>query len=85
MPRTSTFTPYSKDLLKVKVKLDSRFFWFPPARLLPGLYDYRFKHLAVMEEDCKRNRVSTPVGIAQILDFDSLESRMTLFQGGRMI
>jgi hypothetical protein len=86
IPRTSTFTLNSKDPFKVKAKLDSKSFWFPPTRLLLGLYDYRFKHIAVMEEgDCNRNIASTPVGLAQFLDFDGLESRTTLFQGGRMI
>ena len=51
MTRTSTFTLNSKHPFKVKAKLDSKSFWFPPTRLLLGLYDYRFKHLAVMEED----------------------------------
>jgi hypothetical protein len=83
IPRTSTFTLNSKDPFKVKAKLDSKSFWFPPIRLLLGLYDYRFKHIAVMEEgDCNRNIASTPVGLAQFLDFDGLESRTTLFQGG---
>jgi hypothetical protein len=83
MPRTSTFTLNSKHPFKVKAKLDSKSFWFPPARLLLGLYDYRFKHLAVMEEeDGNRNIASNPVGLAQLLGLDGLELRTTLFQGG---
>ena len=51
MPRQSTFIICSKRPLKVKAKLDSKSFRFAHTRLLLGLYDYRFKHLAVMEED----------------------------------
>ena len=51
IPRTSTFTPNSKHPFKVKAKLDSKSFRFPPTRLLLGLYDYRLKHLAMMEEE----------------------------------
>jgi hypothetical protein len=83
MPRTSTFTLNSKHPFKVTAKLDSKSFWFPPTRLLLGLYDYRFKHLAVMEkEDGNRNIASNPVGLAQLLGLDGLELRMTLFQRG---
>ena len=82
MPRRSTFTLDSKNPFKVKAKLDSKSFWFPPTRLLFGLYDYKFKHIPVMEEeDCNRNIASTPVGQAQLLVLDDLESRTTLFQG----
>jgi len=83
MPRTSTFTLNSKHPFKVKAKLDSKSFWFPPTRLLLGLYDYRFKHLAVMEEEeCNRNIASSLVGLAQLLGLDGLESRVTPFQEG---
>jgi hypothetical protein len=82
MPRTSTFTLNSKHPFKVKAKLDFKSFWFPPTRLLLGLYDYRFKHLVVMEEeDGNQNKASNPVGLAQLLGLDGLELRMTLFQG----
>jgi hypothetical protein len=82
MPRRSTFNRNSKHPFKVKPKLDSKSFWFPPTRLLFGLYDYRFKHIAVMkEEDYNRNIASTPSGLAQLLVLDDLESRTTLFQG----
>ena len=49
--RQSTFTICSKHPFKVKAKLDSKSFRFPPTRLLLGLYDYRLKHLAVMKEE----------------------------------
>ena len=69
MPRQSTFIICSKRPLKVKAKLDSKSFRFPPTRLLLGLYDYRFKHLAVMEEEeCNRNIAFSLVGLAQLLD-----------------
>ena len=68
MPRTSTFTLNSKHPFKVKTKHDPKSFWFPPTRLLLGLYDYRFKHLAMMEEEeCNRNIASSPIGLAQLL------------------
>jgi hypothetical protein len=51
MPRQSTFTISSKHPFKVKAKLDLKSIWFSPTRLLLGLYDYRFKHLAVMKEE----------------------------------
>jgi hypothetical protein len=81
--RTSTFTLNSKYLFKVKAKLDSKFFRFPPTRLLLGLYDYRFKHLAMMEKDCDKNIASTPVGLAQLLGIEESESRTTPFQEGK--
>jgi hypothetical protein len=34
----------------VKAKLSSELFRFPPTKLLLGLYGYRLKHIAVMEE-----------------------------------
>ena len=47
-----------------------------------GLYDYRFKHLAVMEEvDGNRDKAFSPIGLAQLLGLDGLESRTTPFQG----
>ena len=65
MPRTSAFILNPKHPFKVKAKLDSKSFWFPPTRLLLGLYDYRFKHLAVMEEvDGNRDKAFSPVGLA---------------------
>jgi hypothetical protein len=51
MPRQSTFTMWSRQLFKVKAKLSSQLFRFPLTRLLLGLYNYRFKHIAVMEEE----------------------------------
>jgi hypothetical protein len=42
---------WSRQLFKVKAKLSSQLFRFPPIRLLLGLYDYRFKHIAVIEEE----------------------------------
>jgi hypothetical protein len=50
MPRQSTFTMWSRKLFKVKAKLSSELFRFPPTKLLLGLYGYRLKHIAVMEE-----------------------------------
>jgi len=46
IPGQSTF----KHPLKVKAKLNSKSFRVPYTRLLLGLYDYRFKHLAIMEQ-----------------------------------
>jgi hypothetical protein len=67
----------------VKAKLDYKSFWFPPTRLLLGLHDYRFKHLAVMEEEnCNKNIGSTLVGLAQLLGLEESVSRTTPFQEG---
>jgi hypothetical protein len=49
VPRQSTFTISCNHRFKVKAKLYSKSFWFPPTGLLLGLYDYRFKHLGVMK------------------------------------
>jgi hypothetical protein len=35
---------------KVKGILDSKSYYFPLARILLGLYNYRFKHLAILKE-----------------------------------
>ena len=67
----------------MKAKLNSNSVWFPHARLLLGLYDYRLKHHAAMEEeDCD---VITTLRIASLAPFFGLEEselRMTPFQEG---
>jgi hypothetical protein len=66
----------------VKVKLESKSIWFPPAGLLLDLYDYRFKHLDVMEEDCD---VIITLHIASLAPFFGLEEsklKTTRFQSG---
>jgi len=86
IPRTSTFTLNSKHPFKVKTKLDSKSFWFPPTRLLLGLYDYRFKHLAVMEEEDRDVITTLQIdGLAQFFGPQESESRTTPFQEGRMM
>jgi len=67
MPRQLTFTISSTHPFKVKAKLDLKSIWFPPTRLLLGLYDYRFKHLAVMEEDCDVITTLQLDGLAQFI------------------
>ena len=63
----------------MKAKLYSKSFWFPPPRLLLGLYDYRFKHLAVMEgENCDVITNLQVDGLAQFFGLE--ESRTTPFQ-----
>jgi hypothetical protein len=81
VPRQSTFTISAKHPFKVKAKLDLKSIWFQPTRLLLGLYDYRFKHLAVMEEE-DRNVITTLQvdGLAQFFGLEELESRTTPFQ-----
>jgi len=77
IPRQSTF----KHPLKVKAKLNSKSFRFPHSRLLLGLYDYRFKHLAIMEqEDCNVITTLQTDGLAQLFGSEELESRTTPFQ-----
>jgi len=67
----------------VKAKLDSKSFRFPPTRLLLGLYDYRFKHLAMMEEEDPNVITTIQVdGLAQFFGPQELESRITPFQEG---
>jgi hypothetical protein len=39
-----------KQLSKVKAKLKFHPYYFPMAKLLLGLYDYRSKHLGILEE-----------------------------------
>jgi len=79
IPRQSTF----KHPLKVKAKLDSKSFRFPHTRLLLGLYDYKFKHLAIMEqEDCDVITILQTDGLAQLFGLEELESRTTPFQVG---
>ena len=83
MPRQSTFTISCNHRFKVKAKLYSKSFWFPPPRLLLGLYDYRFKHLAVMEEEDQDVITILQVdGLAQFFGSEESESRMTPFQEG---
>ena len=79
IPRQSTF----KHPLKVKAKLNSKSFRFPHTRLLLCLYDYRFKHLAIMEqEDCDVITTLQTDGLAQLFGSEELESRTTPFQEG---
>jgi len=83
VPRTSTLTDSSKHPFKVKAILNFRLFRFPPTRLLLGLYDYIFKHLAVMEEEeCDIITTLQVDGLAQFFGLQELESRTTLFQEG---
>ena len=80
--RQSTF----KHPLKVEAKLNSKSFRFPHTRLLLSLYDYRFKHLGIMEqEDYDVITTLQTDGLAQLFGSEELESRMTPFQEGRMI
>ena len=72
MSRTSTFTPNSKHPFKLKAKVNTKSFWFPHARLLLGLYDYRLKHHAVMEEE-EDSDVITTLRIASLAPFFGLE------------
>ena len=67
VPRTSTLIDSSKHRCKVKAILNFKSFRFPPTRLLLGLYDYRFKHLAVMEEDCDVITTLQLDGLAQFI------------------
>ena len=74
MPRTSTLIDSSKHRCKVKAILNFRLFRFPPTRLLLGLYDYRFKHLAVMEEEDQDVITILQVdGLAQFFGSEGLE------------
>jgi len=74
VPRTSTLTDSSKHPFKVKAILNFRLFRFPPTRLLLGLYDYRFKHLAVMEEEDQDVITILQVdGLAQFFGSEGLE------------
>ena len=83
MSRTSTLTDSSKHPCKVKDIINFRSFRFPPTRLLFGLFDYRFKHLAVMEEeDCHVITTQQVDGLAQFFGPQELESRITPFQEG---
>jgi len=67
----------------MKAKLNSKSFRFPHTRLLLGLYDYRFKHLAIMEqEDCDVITTLQTDGLAQLFGSEELESRTTPFQEG---
>ena len=87
IPRTSTFTLNSKHPFKVKAKLYSKSFWFPHARLLLGLYDYRFKHLAVMEEeeDCDIIITLHIASLAHSFGLEESKPRKTPFQEGGMM
>jgi hypothetical protein len=81
MPRQSTFTMWSRQLFKVKAKLSSQLFRFPPTGLLLGLYDYRFKHIAVMEEE--NHDIITTLQVIRLLQLfgqQELESRTTPFK-----
>ena len=83
VPRTSTLIDSSKHRCKVKAILNFRSFRFLPTRLLLGLYDYRFKHLAVMEEEDRDIITTIQVnGLAQFFGLEELESRTTPFQEG---
>jgi hypothetical protein len=73
---------WSRQLFKVKAKLSSQLFRFPTTRLLLGLYDYRFKHIAVIEE--KYHDIITTLQVIRLLQLfgqQELESRMTPFKG----
>jgi hypothetical protein len=83
LPRQSTFTISCNHRFKVKAKLYSKSFQLPPTRLLLGLYNYRFKHLAVMEEEDRDVITTLQVnGLAQFFGLEELESRTTPFQEG---
>jgi len=76
IPRQSTFTICSKHPFKVKAKLNSKSFRFLPTRILLGLYDYRLKHLAMMEEEDHDVITTLQVdGLAQFFRTGELESR----------
>jgi hypothetical protein len=82
MPRQSTFTMPSRQQFKVKAKLSSQLFRFPPTRLLFGLYDCWFKHIAVMEEEY--HDIITTLQVIRFLQLfgqQELESRTTPFKG----
>ena len=84
MLRQSTFTICSKHPFKVKAKLDSKSFRFPPTRLLLGLYDYRLKHLAMMEAEHRDVITTLQIdGLAQHFGSEELELRTTPFQEGK--
>ena len=105
--RTSTNTLNIECSYKVKAIFNSKYYCFSLASLLLGLYDYRLKHLAILEEinttttpkfyfsynDDFNNQdddygVSTTFNVADLTPYFGLEeseSRMTPFQGGRMI
>jgi hypothetical protein len=73
---------WSRQLFKVKAKLSSQLFRFPPTRLLLGLYDYRFKHIAVMEEEY--HDIITTLQVIRLLQLfgqQELESRTSPFKG----
>jgi len=79
IPRQSIF----KHPLNMKANLNSKSFRFPHTRLLLGLYDYRFKHLAIMEqEDCDVITIFQTNGLAKLFGSEKLESRTTPFQEG---
>ena len=83
VPRKSTFTISCDHRFKVKAKLYSKSFRFPPPRLLFGLYDYRFKHLAVMGgENCDVITNLQVNGLSQFFGSEESESRTTPFQEG---
>jgi hypothetical protein len=81
MPRHSTFTICSKNPFEVKAKLDFKLFMFPPTRLPLGLYDYRLKHLAVLEDKDYVVVTVQVLCVAQLFGIQELESRTTPFQG----
>jgi len=67
----------------VKAKLNSKSFRFPHIRLLLGLYDYRFKHLAIIEQEhCDVITTLQTDGLAQLFGSEESESRTTPFQEG---
>jgi hypothetical protein len=73
---------WSRQLFKVKAKLSSQLFRFPPTRLLLGLYDYRFKHVAVMEEEYQDIITTLQViRLLQLFGQQELESRTNPFKG----
>jgi hypothetical protein len=47
--KTSTNTINVQHSYKVKAILNSKSYYFPLARLLLGLYDYRLKHISIFD------------------------------------
>jgi len=83
IPRTSIFNLDSKHPFKMKAKIGPQFFWFPPTILLLGLFDYRFKHLTMMEEEYYSQNITVcTIALGQLYNLEESESRSTPFQDG---
>ena len=95
--RTSTNTINIEHSYKVKAIFNFKSYCFPLASLLLGLYDYRLKHLAILEEINTTTTskfyfsynddygVSTTFNVADLAPYIGLEeseSRTTPFRGG---